>query len=117
MNHPPIHEAPVYPVDPASNVTLTIIIGEAQLGISGAWLDATFMRKGDFTKQVIGKGAALAGKALRLRTMVADVNAFTNRMAVTYILEGGKKTYRETLKWEVAQDGDPASFRIAIPIA
>lgn len=117
MNHPPIHEAPSYAVDPNHTVTLSIKIGEAQLGISGLWLDAQFVGKGDFNNHALGRGSALAGKTLRIRTMVADVNAFTNRMAVTYTLSGGRKTYTQTLRWEVAQDGDPAAFRIAIPIA
>jgi len=116
MKHPTTHEAQPYPTEPNSDVLLTILVGEAQLGSTGAWLDATFMRKGEFTDHVIGRGSQLAGKTLRLRTIVADVNSFTNRMAVTFILKGGKETRQETLRWEVAEDGDPAVFRIAIPL-
>lgn len=70
-------------------VTLTIKIGDGQLGVSNMWLDRVPLPPRNPVDHVtIGDGVTLVGRTLLVHTTVSDVNAQTNRTSVTYTLSG-----------------------------
>jgi hypothetical protein len=70
-------------------VTLTIKIGDGQLGVSNMWLDRVPLPPCDPVDPVsIGDGVTLVGRTLLVHTTVSDVNAQSNRASVTYTLSG-----------------------------
>jgi hypothetical protein len=78
-------------------VTLTITIGEAQIGSSAVFLDEGLIAKGDVGTVTIGHGALLRGRTLSIRSIVSDINASTDRTSVTYELAGGTSPLSVTL--------------------
>ncbi len=98
-----------YPVA-QGNVILRITIGEGQFGASLIALGDQVLRAGTIRNQTIGRGPALAGKTLTVRTLVSDTNTQTNRMSVTYALEGGPQSQTFILESEVERAGDATTF-------
>ncbi len=94
-----------------SDVTLTIIIGNAQLGISRVKLDDLELARGEIDNLLIGKGPAIAGKAIYGKSVVTDVNDKTNRVNVCYIINGGKVDMEYHSETMVAEEGDSKIFR------
>lgn len=116
MKNPPPLEAPAYSIGAAATLLLTVTVGTAQMGTSGVWIDEQSHSKGDYTKTPIGKGSDLAGKQVRIKTIVTDINSFSKKMAVTYLVEGGSKKFQKTVPWEVDEIGDTAVFRATVPV-
>ncbi len=95
-----------------ARVTLSIVYGDAQLGSSLVKLDDERLAKGsDITDLSIGDGPAIAGKKLRLKSVVTDVNDMTNHTSVTYVLKGGKEDREFSYDCTVQQEGDSAIYR------
>ncbi|HWR83445.1 MAG TPA: hypothetical protein VN285_09085 [Candidatus Deferrimicrobium sp.] len=96
------------------DIALTIVIGNAQIGISCVKLGDTELARGDIAKKVIGNGRDLAGKTLAIKTVVADVNDLTNRTNVTYQLRGGTDDQDYGLNAVVEENGDSAIYYATI---
>ncbi len=95
-------------------ITLTIVIGDAQLGSSLVSLDGAKIATGDIDNLGIGKGTSVKGKTLLIKSVVSDVNDKTNHMSVTYKLKGGVKDDSYGLEATVAEEGDSINFRAEI---
>jgi len=103
-----------YPVD-ADPVTLTTIIGEAQIGGIAVFLDNILIAQGGNIDDLpLGSGMLLRNRQLFVRTIVSDVNPQTNRTAVTNILEGGVDTFNLTQMVEADEAGGMVVYRTFI---
>jgi len=73
-----------------AQVLLTVTIGNAQIGGNVVrFKDApVLLAKGEITRLVIGNGSELVGKTLKIVTNILDVNEQTNKIVVTYFVEG-----------------------------
>ena len=92
-------------------VTLTIVIGDAQIGASIVKLDAVVLGKGQIAKLLIGNGADIRNHALRIKSVVSDVNDATNNTSITYQLRGGAQDQDFHSKCTVATNGDSVIYR------
>ena len=93
-------------------VTLTIIIGDAQLGSSLVSLNGKELQRGDdIVDCPIGNGPDIKGKALKIDTVINDVNDATNHTSVTYQLKGGIQDSTYNLEGTVASEGDSLIYR------
>ncbi len=97
----------------AGEVKLTITIGNAQLGDSIVKLENKVLGMGDIVNLVVGKGPAITGKALRVKSVVTDVSDKTNMTSIAYLLTGGAAPGTYDLNAEVAQEGDSIIYRAA----
>lgn len=95
----------------SGEVTVSVVIGEGQIGSSLVRLGTREITIGAVTKQKIGKGTALGGKELFIKTVVTDVSDQTNRLSVRYELKGGKANKVFDLESTVAEEGDSVVFR------
>jgi hypothetical protein len=91
-------------------VTLSVLIGNAQLGFSQVRLDNNEIKHGDIKDIDIGNGPDLIGKTLTVKTPVFDVSNQTNVLTVRYILKGGLKEKTYNLQKEVSEEGGGAFF-------
>lgn len=100
-----------------NDVTLSIDIGEGQLGDSVVRLqgkDITPKDTAHIRNLPIGGGAKLTGQALGIKTIVSDVNDSTNKTSVRYRLEGGKTPGQYELRADVAEEGDAVVYHVTI---
>jgi hypothetical protein len=96
-------------------VTLSVIIGQAQLGRSVVKLEGEEIKRGiNIRRAEIAVGSELTGKALTIKSVVTDVNDKTNRLSVHYELDGGPEPLVEDISTIVEQEGDSAIFRMTI---
>ena len=96
-------------------VTLSVIIGQAQLGRSVVKLEGEVIRRGINIRQAeIAVGSALVGRVLTVKSVVTDVNDKTSRLSVRYELDGGPEPLVEDVETIVEQEGDSAIFRMTI---
>ncbi|CAL1517511.1 hypothetical protein [Chitinophaga sp. MM2321] len=98
-------------VNAASDVILTISIGNAQIGASVVRFDkaANVLAKGEIRNLNLGNGGDLRGKVLKITTNILDANVLTNGMVVTCYFESCKPNvvmYQDA----VNVDGDIISF-------
>ena len=95
------------------DVRLSITIGEGQLGRSAVSLGSQLLvRASDaIGGLLLGSGTDLLEEELRVDTVVLDVNGLTNRMSVTYRLEGGKASKAWLAKGKVQSANDTLFFR------
>jgi homoaconitase/3-isopropylmalate dehydratase large subunit len=94
----------------ANNISLTVIIGDAQIGQSIVVLDSTTMGSGDIMNLALGTGAAIKGKVLTVKSVVTDVNSNTINMSVTYQLRGGTMAQDFLSSGTVDNQGDSMVF-------
>jgi hypothetical protein len=94
----------------ANDVLLTVEYGYAQIGGGVAKLDGREIAASPITNQVVGNGAALKGKKLLVKSVVADANDTTNKVSVVYKLTGGQQDQTFISEGEVEDDGDPMAF-------
>jgi hypothetical protein len=82
-----------YAVKPKTPITLTVEIGEGQVGGTAVtWNNTIVGSGGDVTDLPIGKkNDDLRGTSLDCTTTVKDINPNTNNTTVTYTLKGGKQ--------------------------
>ena len=92
-------------------VRLGVIIGDAQIGASIVKLESAEIAKGEIDNVPVGKGPAIEGKRLFIKTVVTDVNDATNSTSVTYRLTGGTGDWDYTVTENVDQNGDSIVYR------
>jgi hypothetical protein len=80
-----------YEVKPKTPITLSVEVGEGQVGGTAVtWKNQILGSGGDVTNMPIGKANDdLRGTSLDCTTTVKDVNPNTNSTSVTYTLKGG----------------------------
>ena len=93
------------------NVTLTIIIGNAQLGSSLVKVNNEEIGRGQISDLSIGSGVIIAGKTLSIKSVVTDVNDKTNLTSIRYILKGGKADKEFDLNATVNEEGASIIYR------
>ena len=91
-------------------VSLTITIGNAQMGASRVLLEAKELGIGAISNLPIGKGPSLVGKTLRVKTVVTDVNDRTNLTNVRYTFKGLKGNNQYDLQAMVDEQGDSVIY-------
>ncbi len=76
----------VIKVSPDEFVSLSVIIGNAQIGSSSVKFkfSSVILAKGEIKDLVIGKGKDVIGKILRVATRVLDANSATNKVIITH---------------------------------
>lgn len=82
----------VIKVSPDETVSLSIIIGNAQIGSSTVKFkfSSVILGKGEIKDLVIGKGKDITGKILRVATRVLDANPATNKVIITHQFDNGE---------------------------
>ena len=104
-----------YQIVKGVEVFLTVIVGNAQFGVTLAHLDGRKVAEGpQLITETLGKGESLAGTLLVVRTAVADVNPHTNRAIVSYQLTGGAVNVVEHSQKDAEEDGDIVPFKAVI---
>ncbi len=97
------------------SVSLSITVGDAQMGASAVWLEGKKILQGDDIRNArIGDGRELRGKELVIKTVVTDVNDKTNHISVTYDLAGGVKEAELFLESTVQENGESVLYRTSI---
>ena len=76
----------VIKVRPDDTVSLSIVIGNAQIGSSAVKFkfSSVILAKGEIKDLAIGKGRDIIGKILRIATRVLDANPATNKVSVVH---------------------------------
>lgn len=94
------------------NVTLTVFIGDGQIGGSSVRLDGQLIGDpGEIKDLLIGKGRALVGKKLLVKTLVSDDSDDTDWTSVTYTLTGGDPNTPITARHKVETSGNGVIYR------
>jgi hypothetical protein len=99
------------------NVTVRVIIGEAQ---GGGWVIAWdsdhVVAKGNAPQVIdIGRGNDIAGRTLQVVTTAVDIRTETNRLSSTLTIDGGADGAKQLVsRWENGNDGDVAVFTTMI---
>jgi hypothetical protein len=93
-----------YPVDTA-DVFLSLGIGEGQFGTTDVFIGTTSILRatGPIGSLRLGSGPAIKGKKLLVRSVISDVSTKTNKMSVSYRLNGGKGTKNLVVNDNVAE--------------
>ena len=91
-------------------VRISVIIGEGQDGRSRVYLDGNRIHDSSNLWRAF-VGSDVEGYELMVRTVITDVNSRTNRVATTYVLEGGADEERWELLDEVDEEGEDVYFR------
>lgn len=105
-----------YPVKPNTPVTLTVTIGEGQVGGTDVSLDGTNLASGAITNLMIGTpGQDLRTKSADCLTTVRRTNPASGRTSVTYSFRGGVQdqdfVYNDAV---LNQIGDRAIYDVSI---
>jgi hypothetical protein len=107
-----------YPVTDGGLITISVTIGNAQLGGTSVDLDTIRVGSGpQILKLPIGAGKDLRGKTVVVRTIAWDVNPQTNNMIVSYEIRGGAAPLDDYLKLTVDKEGDAGDFTATIRFA
>jgi hypothetical protein len=91
-------------------VQLTVTIGQGQFGSSTVVVGDTFVGHEHLFDQRIGSGNQLAGKVLRIVSVVTDINPQTNDTNVTYRLQSGAAASQHTSEFSVENDNDSVMY-------
>ena len=97
-----------YPVRPTDVVTLSVRIGNAQVGASVARLDdrdPPICPPGSIVDVPVGTGQELIGRTLVVRTLVADINPHSNSSVVLLDLNGSAPGNELRASADVEADG------------
>ncbi len=92
------------------NVTLRVLIGYAQRGVSTATLDGSQLATGTIDGLRLGLGPTLVGKRLSVVTSVTKVQHTTNETSVQYVLSGGVEERHYDLTATVEHEGDTVTY-------
>lgn len=79
-----------YDVVAENNVTLTIVFGDEQMGVSAVILNGQELARGDISDLLIGTGDKINNLKLKIKSVVTDINDSTDNTSITYIFKGGK---------------------------
>ena len=94
-----------------NTVSLTIIIGDAQIGGSSVKVDDKPVGSpGAIKKLKLGKGKDLPAKTVEVKTLVADVSDTTDQTSVTYVLDGAEPA-KVIARRKVQNNGDGILYR------
>jgi hypothetical protein len=100
---------------PPGPVTLTVTIGDGQVGGSFAELDGKRIGpQGEITDLAVGDAADLRGRVLFVKTGVLDINAMSNHTSVTYDLNGSSPGGLLDARVEVDNDRDAVIYETRI---
>lgn len=94
------------------DVFLSLTIGEGQFGTSDVFVGGTQVVRasGPIGNLRLGSGPRITGKKLLVRSVVTDVSTMTNKMSVSYRLNGGKAKKSVIAKGTVDQQGKSLVF-------
>jgi hypothetical protein len=95
----------------AADVTLTVVVGDGQIGSSIVKLGAKALAQGDIDGVTIGSGPTIKRKPLFVKSVVTDVNDSTNHTSVTYQLAGGRLDQEFVCAGTVEDNGDSIIYR------
>jgi hypothetical protein len=88
--HNPIPTFKTYKVEPDSKITVSVLIGDAQMGGWAMGFDPDGAKKGsDSTPVAIGTGVEVKGRILQVVVTAVDVNPLTNRLSAVVTVSGG----------------------------
>ena len=94
----------------SDDIRLQVFIGDGQFGSTLVTVGAdVFSHAHDFD-QVLGSGAALAGKTVNVTSIVTDTNLQTNETSVLYKLTGGPTSLEHTLTFTVDNERDSVDY-------
>lgn len=99
-----------YDVVANKNVTLTIIIGNEQIGGSVALLNGQELARGDIKDILVGKGDDIKNLKLKIKSAVTDVNDSTDVTTITYSLKGGKIDHEYNLSGTSEGNGTVVAY-------
>lgn len=102
-----------YKVLDGSETVLTVAFGNGQFGTSHV-RTPTGSRIGTVTRWPVGEGAALRGKAARIRSIVTDINDSTDTVSAWFELSGGIETVRVRLHDRVGTEGESKVFDVTV---
>lgn len=122
MAHHIINTAVSATVDPAAIVTMTIRIGDRQIGGSALYnpaviADDNLLARGEIKDFVLGKGSTIRGQHYLCITNVADVSTKTDWTSVTYIFEGITTMPPPPLTFKVPNDKDTVRYETIIALS
>jgi hypothetical protein len=100
-----------YKVVDTRNVSLSIRIGDAQIGSSIVFLDDKEIGRGDVADLSLGKGSKIKNKSVKVKSVVTDVNDMTNKTSITYIFKGGVLDQSFSSNATVDENGDSIIYR------
>ncbi len=108
-----------YAAPDAADVRLSVRVGDGQIGLIRVFIGPTLKVSAPnvIGRLLVGTGASLRGQTVRVRTTVNDVLAQTNKMSVSYGLEGGAQPLDVSHDGEVDADGDMLLFKAAFRMA
>lgn len=93
-------------------VTLTVFIGDGQMGGSSVRVDGQLIGDpGEIKDLPIGKGRDLVGKKMLVKTLVSDDSDDTDWTSVTYTLTGGDPKTPITARHKVETSGNGVIYR------
>jgi hypothetical protein len=110
--HNPIPKFVTYLVEPVSQLTAKVTIGDAQSGGWAIGFDDTHVKKGSGEDPVpVGSGRDVKGKLLQIVVTVVDVRPETNHLSCTVTIAGGPSGPVEVEQaYDEGGDGDTAIF-------
>src|SRR5262245_26111100 len=94
-----------------TDVLLDIVIGDAQIGSSVVSLEGVKVASGQVAALNLGKGSEIAGKTVKIKSVVTDVNNSSNKTSITYRFSCGGDAHSFQSKAEVDDDGDAIVYR------
>ena len=106
-----------YPVADDSEVSVRIVIGDAQAGgWIVAWDKDHVVAKGEDPDLIsIGKGKDVRNRTLQIRATAVDVRADTNRLSSTLTVDGGTEGAKKLVhRYDDGDAGDAALFATAV---
>lgn len=103
----------VYMLGGGETVTLTVTIGDDQVGGSSVVWEGKTVAQGEVKGlHVGGAEGGLTGQLLVCTTSVQDINTATNHTSVTYELGGGSADQSFTYTIDVSEPGGTAIYAI-----
>ena len=103
-----------YVVKGDRDVTIDVTFGNGQFGTSVLRVDRKILNIGELDEFVVGRGSTLRGHALGLKSIVTDVNDKTNKVSVSYVIDGGAQPLAFGLEGEVENEGDSERYNVVI---
>jgi hypothetical protein len=103
-----------YEVKAKTPITLTVVVGEGELGGNAVtWKNQVLGSGGAVTNLPVGKANEdLRGTALDCTTTVKDINPNTNITSVTYTLSGGARQQTYSYTADVNVPGGRAIYSV-----
>ena len=92
-------------------VQLSIVIGDAQVGVSVVKLGNKLLASGEIKNLALGGGPQLRGKALFVKSAVTDVNDSTNHTSLTYRFRCGAQQREFLSSATVDEEGGSVIYR------